>query len=113
MKVTVRLPMRLKPEGNARGEAQKRDVALMLRQYAPALRDQGFPVTCTLTRFSFGKLARELGVDDGGDDVEWVYRQMKGLRGVHEVEIVIEPRLVSGERREPGPVTAVKSGGRR
>lgn len=116
MKVTLTLPLKLKPEGNGlepwyivskRRKATKTAVALSLRQYAPALVDQGFPLVCTLTRLSAGKLdgdnlqsalkavrdavAHELGIDDGGNDVEWRYGQEKGPRGEHTIRIELEP----------------------
>lgn len=137
MRVKLTIPLKLKPEGNGlehwrvvskRRKEQHAAVALMLRDYAPALIDQGFPVICTLIRVSAGKLdsdnlqsafkavrdavARELGVDDGGDDVVWCYEQRKGARGVYEVVIEIEP-LGTPRPQDASVNEAVKSRGRR
>ena len=115
MKVTVRVPLRTKPEGNGREhwravakrrKAEHLAVGLMLARYAPALRMYDEPLVCTMTRISAGKLdsdnlqsalkgvrdavAKSLGVDDGGDVVEWRYKQDKAQRGTYWVAIEIE-----------------------
>jgi hypothetical protein len=114
MIVTLTLPLATKPEGNTREsywvvsrrrKEEKLAVALSLRQYAPALIDQGFPMVCLMTRISFGTLdsdnlqgafkgirdavAKELNINDGGADVEWRYAQRRGPRGVRAIEIKI------------------------
>jgi hypothetical protein len=114
MNVTVRIPLRTKPEGNGREhwravakrrKAEHNAVGLMLAKYGQALRMYNEPLVCTMTRVSAGTLdsdnlqsalkgvrdavAKVLGVDDGGDAVEWRYRQDKAQRGTWWVVIEI------------------------
>jgi hypothetical protein len=136
MRVILTLPLKLKPEGNRREawyqvakrrKAEEQAVALSLRAYAPALVDQGFPLVCTLTRVSGGTLdsdnlqgafkgvrdavARELGIDDGGPEVDWQYRQERGPRLRHQIRIEIGPPEEPCRHKGPGVNAGVKSEG--